>query len=126
MKQVGPGDAIRILVADDNEPAREGLVLLINAQPDMVVTASVGTFAAVLAELEQHPVDVVVMDRGLAAAAVRETLPAPCIVFLTACEPDHALALAQVAGHARLAREELRTGLARTIRGLVRRSRGTA
>lgn len=53
---------IRILMADDHAVVREGLVALVNRQPDMVVVAEAGNGReAVILWQEQHP-DVVVLD----------------------------------------------------------------
>ena len=64
---------LRILLADDHETVREGLRMILNAQPDMQVVATVGDGREAVAEAEKIAPDVVIMDismpgvNGLAA-----------------------------------------------------------
>jgi DNA-binding NarL/FixJ family response regulator len=86
---------IRVLLAEDHETVREGLRLIVDAQPDMRVVAEVGTgHAAVHAAAAVKP-DVVVLDlsmpgmTGLAAArAMRRSGVAGAIVALTRHDDD--------------------------------------
>jgi DNA-binding NarL/FixJ family response regulator len=81
---------LRIVLADDHVTVREGLKLLIQAEPDMVVIAEASDGeTAVRQTLAQNP-DVVVMDismpgmNGLAATrAIRQARPEARIVTLT-------------------------------------------
>jgi len=84
------GRPLRIVLADDHATVRQGLKLLIQAEPDMVVIAEANDGeAAVQQTLETNP-DVVVMDismpgmNGLAATrAIRQAQPDARIVTLT-------------------------------------------
>jgi DNA-binding NarL/FixJ family response regulator len=53
---------LRILLADDHETVREGLRMILNAQPDMQVVATVGDGRDAVAEAEKMTPDVVIMD----------------------------------------------------------------
>jgi two-component system, NarL family, response regulator NreC len=81
---------IRVLLADDHETVRQGLKLLIDAQPDMRVVGEAGDGQAAVAQVPRLRPDVAVLDvsmprmNGLAAArAIRETTPGTAIVALT-------------------------------------------
>lgn len=83
-------DPLRVLLADDHATVRQGLKLLIDAEPDMKVIAEAGDGeSAVRQALELHP-DVVIMDismpgmNGLAATrALKKARPDAVIVTLT-------------------------------------------
>ncbi|MDR5694796.1 MAG: response regulator transcription factor [Armatimonadota bacterium] len=96
---------IRTLVVDDHALFREGLVGILNAQPDFEVVgeAADGTEAVVKAR-ELVP-DLVLMDillpgtNGLEATRlIKQELPATCIVVLTVRDDDEALFQAIRAG----------------------------
>jgi DNA-binding NarL/FixJ family response regulator len=53
---------LRLLLADDHTVVREGLVALINAQPDMEVVAEAGDGRAVIEQVQSCQPDVVIMD----------------------------------------------------------------
>jgi DNA-binding NarL/FixJ family response regulator len=53
---------IRVVIADDEELVREGLVAIVGSQPDLEVVASASDGAAALAAVVQHRPDVVLMD----------------------------------------------------------------
>jgi DNA-binding NarL/FixJ family response regulator len=81
---------IRILLAEDHETVRQGLRLLIDAQPDMQVVGEAGTGVNAIEIAAALGPDVVVMDvtmpemNGLIATRVlRERVPAAAIVALT-------------------------------------------
>jgi len=87
--------SLRVLVVDDEPPARERLKRLLRDQPDVVCVGEAGDGVAALAAIEQLSPDLVLLDvqmpelDGLAvAAALGENGPA--IVFATAHE-SHAL-----------------------------------
>lgn len=69
---------LRILIADDHAVLREGLAMLINAQPDMEVVAQAGTGREALKLAEQTSPDVAVLDVSMpnmgGAEAAREIL----------------------------------------------------
>ena len=84
------GRPLRVVLADDHVTVRQGLKLLIQAEPDMVVVAEASDGeAAVQQTLETDP-DVVVMDismpgmNGLVATrAIKQARPRARIVTLT-------------------------------------------
>ena len=82
--------AIRVLLADDHETVRQGLRLLIDAQPDMQVVAEVGDGRAALQRARALQPTVAIVDvsmpemNGLSVTrALREVLPELAIVVLT-------------------------------------------
>jgi DNA-binding NarL/FixJ family response regulator len=52
----------RVLLADDHEVVREGLRLLIDAQPDLTVVSEVGDGAAAIAAAIEEEPDLVILD----------------------------------------------------------------
>jgi two-component system, NarL family, response regulator NreC len=81
---------LRILLADDHETVREGLRMILNAQPDMQVVATVGDGREAVAEAEKISPDVVIMDismpgvNGLAATTqLMARCPSARILTLT-------------------------------------------
>src|SRR4051794_41837693 len=56
---------IRVLLAEDHETVREGLRLLVNAQPDMQVVAEVSDGRAAVAASTTLKPDVVVLDLSM-------------------------------------------------------------
>jgi DNA-binding NarL/FixJ family response regulator len=84
------GQPLRIVLADDHVTVRQGLKLLIEAEPDMVVVAEAGDGETAVQKSLAASADVVVMDismpgmNGLAAArALLEAQPGARIVTLT-------------------------------------------
>jgi two-component system, NarL family, response regulator DesR len=85
------GRPIRILLVEDNQVFREALELLLGMRADIEVVASVGDGSEVVAAVEKHRPQVVLMDYRLpgmdgvqATAAVREAHPDVAVVCLTA------------------------------------------
>lgn len=81
---------LRILLADDHETVREGLRMILNAQPDMQVVATAGDGREAIAQAERITPDVVIMDismpglNGLAATVqLTERCPAAKVLTLT-------------------------------------------
>jgi DNA-binding NarL/FixJ family response regulator len=99
--------AIRVLVADDQEPVREALRMVLDGEPDIEVVAEAANGAdAVHLALARRP-DVVVMDLrmphgdGIAAITrLTATEPAPKILALTTFDLDEYLFGALAAGAA--------------------------
>ena len=81
---------LRILLADDHETVREGLRMILNAQPDMQVVATAGDGREAIAQAERVTPDVVIMDismpglNGLAATMqLNERCPGAKVLTLT-------------------------------------------
>jgi DNA-binding NarL/FixJ family response regulator len=81
---------LRILLADDHETVREGLRMILNAQPDMQVVATAGDGRDAVAQAERITPDVVIMDismpglNGLAATSqLVERVPSARVLTLT-------------------------------------------
>ena len=86
-----PGSAvIRIVLADDHVTVRQGLKLLIEAQPDMQVVAEASDGSGAVEQARAFKPEVVVMDismpgvNGLVATrALRAQVPGTAVVILT-------------------------------------------
>jgi two-component system, NarL family, response regulator NreC len=83
-------EKLRILLAEDHQTVREGIKLLVNAQPDMEVICEVGDGEAAIKEATRLKPDLLVMDismptmNGLKATKkLRELLPDIKILTLT-------------------------------------------
>lgn len=81
---------LRILLADDHETVREGLRMILNAQPDMQVVATAGDGSEAISQCEKVTPDIVLMDismpgmNGLAATIrLNEKCPAAKVLTLT-------------------------------------------
>jgi DNA-binding NarL/FixJ family response regulator len=81
---------IRVLLADDHETVRQGLRLLLDAQPDMKVVGEAGDGRTAVERCRALRPDVVVMDvtmpelNGLAATRLlKESQPQTAVVALT-------------------------------------------
>jgi len=87
---------IRVLIADDEPPARKKLVRFLEAEPDCSLVAEAADGAAAVEAVRAHTPDVAFLDiqmpklDGLAAVAAMEESRRPLIVFVTAHD-QHAL-----------------------------------
>jgi two-component system response regulator DevR len=103
--QEGAGRQLSLLVVDDHEVVRQGLVSLIGRRPNFQVVAEAGTVAeAIEAARRFHP-DLVIMDVRLpdgsgieACRQIREELPEARVVMLTSFPDEDAVLSAIVAG----------------------------
>ncbi len=90
---------MRVLVADDEAPARARLIALLKSAPgDVQVVGEAGSGSDVLAQCEQQAVDLVLLDirmpgmDGIDAALALAAHPSPpAVIFVTAYH-EHALA----------------------------------
>ena len=89
---------IRIVIVDDHAILREGIVSILNAQPDFEVVGEAGSVAGALEAVEASNPDLVLMDYGLpdgtGLEATKEILtanPQTNIVLLTVHEEDDLL-----------------------------------
>jgi DNA-binding NarL/FixJ family response regulator len=96
---------IRVVVADDHPIVRQGLVALLEAEPDIEVVADVADGrAALVAVSAEHP-DVVLMDLRMdemdgveATRIVRERHASVAVLVLTTYDTDEAIVRAVEAG----------------------------
>jgi DNA-binding NarL/FixJ family response regulator len=84
---------LRILLADDHAVVRDGLKMLINAQPDMIVVGEANTGAGAWQLAQTEAADVVVMDLSLpdlsgarVTARIKQAYPQLKVLVLTAHE----------------------------------------
>jgi DNA-binding NarL/FixJ family response regulator len=111
---------IRVVIAEDNYLLREGVVRLLDAQPEVEIGGACGDFDALLAMVDKEKPDVVLTDirmpptgtdEGVRAANVlREQHPEIGVVMLSQyAEPAYALALLEhgSAGRAYLLKERV-------------------
>ena len=96
---------LRLLVVDDHEVVREGLVALISRRDEFQVVAEAGTMAEAIAAARRFQPDLVVMDVRLpdgsgieACREIRSELPGTRIVMLTSFPDEEAVLSAIVAG----------------------------
>ena len=96
---------LRLLVVDDHEVVREGLVALLSRREDFQVVAEAGTMAEALAAARRFEPDLVIMDVRLpdgsgieACREIRAELPATRGVMLTSYPDEEAVLSAILAG----------------------------
>jgi two-component system response regulator DevR len=96
---------LRLLVVDDHEVVRQGLVALLDRRPGFQVVAEAGTVEEAIAQARLHQPEIVVMDVRLpdgsgveACRAIRAELPETRVVMLTSFPDDEAVLSAIVAG----------------------------
>jgi DNA-binding NarL/FixJ family response regulator len=100
-----PTQPLRVLVVDDHEVVREGLVALLDRRPAFNVVAQAGTVAEALAAADRFEPDLIVMDVRLpdgsgieACRDIRAEKPATRVVMLTSYPDEEAVLSAIVAG----------------------------
>jgi len=99
------GLRIRVFCVDDHPLLREGIALLINNQPDMVVVAQASTAKEAMEGFREHRPDVVLMDIRLpdmsgidAMSAICRDFPDARVIMLTTSEADVEIQRALEAG----------------------------
>ena len=100
-----PDRPIRVVVVDDHEVVRQGVVAMLGAQPDMVVCGQAGNTAEAVSVAETTGPDVVVMDVRLggesgieATREVRSRCPGCAVIMLTSFADEDALLASIMAG----------------------------
>lgn len=121
-------ERIRVLVVDDHEVVRAGILALIERASDVEVVASVSSGEEALELLDALAPDVVVLDHGLpgirGAAVCREIVrrrPRTSVVILTSYLEDGVIHACLAAGaRAYLVKDADATDLVRAIRAVAR------
>lgn len=97
--------AIRLIVIDDHAMVRDGLVSVLNAEPDLEVVAAYSTGPEALASVERDCPDVALVDLRLphmdgveVLVALQRKLPGLRVVMLSSHEGDAAVFRALKAG----------------------------
>jgi DNA-binding NarL/FixJ family response regulator len=98
-------DTFRLLVVDDHEVVRQGLVALLDRRAGFEVVAQAGTVAEAIEQAHRHRPDIVVMDVRLpdgsgieACREIRAELPGTRVVMLTSYPDEEAVMSAIIAG----------------------------
>ncbi len=86
---------IRILIADDHPIVREGLVAILEDQPDMTIVAQANDGQEAIDLFEQHHPDITLLDLRMpkvcgveVITTIRTQFPAACIIMLTIYDTD--------------------------------------
>lgn len=86
---------IRLLVADDHPIVRQGLVAILNAQPDMHVIAEANNGKEVIEQFRLHQPDVAILDLQMpevggveAITTIRTEFPNAAIIMFSIYETD--------------------------------------
>jgi len=102
---VSPGPALRLLIVDDHEVVRQGLVALLDRREEFQVVAEAGTVAEAIEQARKFEPDIVVLDVRLpdgsgieACREIRSELPRTRVVMLTSYPDEEAVLSAIVAG----------------------------
>src|SRR6187401_1573793 len=100
-----PAKPLRLVVVDDHEVVRQGLVAVLDRRPNFQVVAEAGTVEESLEQARRFKPDIVVMDVRLpdgsgveACRDIRAELPGTRVVMLTSFPDDDAVLSAIVAG----------------------------
>src|SRR6202795_2632706 len=96
---------LRLLIVDDHEVVRQGLVALLDRRQGFEVVAEAGTAAEAVDQARRHEPDIVIMDVRLpdgsgveACREIRAERPATRVVMLTSYPDEEAVLSAIVAG----------------------------
>jgi two-component system response regulator DevR len=97
--------ALRILVVDDHEVVRQGLVSLLDRREEFQVVAQAGTVAEAIEQARRFEPDIVILDVRLpdgsgieACREIRSELPKTRVIMLTSYPDEEAVLSAIVAG----------------------------
>lgn len=113
MKSDGP---LKVLIVDDHDIVRKGLVMLISRQEDLVVAGEAGTAAEAVAKTRELSPDVVVMDIRLpdesgieACREIRSQNPDVKVLMLTSYSDEEAVMASIMAGASGYLLKEIRS-----------------
>jgi two-component system response regulator DevR len=100
-----PNQPLRLLVVDDHEVVRQGLVSLLDRRAGFEVVAQAGSVAEAIAQAARHQPDLVIMDVRLpdgsgieAGREIRAAHPETRVVMLTSYPDEEAVLSAIIAG----------------------------
>jgi DNA-binding NarL/FixJ family response regulator len=100
-----PNHPLRLLVVDDHEVVRQGLVSLLDRRAGFQVVAQAGSVAEAIAQAARHQPDLVIMDVRLpdgsgieACREIRAARPETRVVMLTSYPDEEAVLSAIIAG----------------------------
>ncbi|HEX5240196.1 MAG TPA: response regulator transcription factor [Candidatus Limnocylindrales bacterium] len=100
-----PAGPLRLLVVDDHEVVRQGLVALLDRRDAFQVVAEAGSVAEAIDQAARHEPDIVIMDVRLpdgsgieACREIRSARPETKVVMLTSFPDEEAVLSAIVAG----------------------------
>src|SRR5215472_10937591 len=98
-------DRIRVLSVDDHPRMREGIALVINSQPNMLIVAQASNGREAIERFREHEPDVTLMDLRLPdmsgideTVAIRTEFPEARIIILTTFDSDTVQQRALAAG----------------------------
>ena len=107
-RQVMEQDRIRVLSVDDHALLREGIAMIINCQPDMVIVSQASGGKEAIEQYRAHRPDVTLMDLRMpdlsgidALVAIRAEFPEARVIMLTTFESDEEVQRALKAGACR-------------------------
>jgi DNA-binding NarL/FixJ family response regulator len=117
---------VSVFIVDDHPVFRQGLVSILDGEPDLVLVGEASTGRQALGSYRQLQPDVVVMDiqmpemNGIEATAlIRREFPAARIIVLTTYEGDvHALRAMKAGASAYMLKSMVRKELIDTIRAV--------
>ena len=105
MSDLRPPGVLRLLVVDDHEVVRQGLVALLDRREGFQVVAEAGTVAEAIEQARRHQPEIVIMDVRLpdgsgieACREIRAEFPTTRVVMLTSYPDEEAVLSAIVAG----------------------------
>jgi two-component system response regulator DevR len=105
MHDSGERRSLRLLVVDDHEVVRQGLVALLDRREGFEVVAQAGTVAEAVAEAAKFEPDLVIMDVRLpdgsgieACREIRAARPETRVIMLTSYPDEEAVLSAIIAG----------------------------
>jgi two-component system, NarL family, response regulator DevR len=105
MTSQDPARSLRLLVVDDHEVVRQGLVALLDRRSGFEVVAQAGSVAESITMAARHEPDLVIMDVRLpdgsgieACREIRAARPETRVVMLTSYPDDEAVLSAIIAG----------------------------
>ena len=118
---------IRILIVDDHPIVRAGLATLLKKEPGFYLAGGVDSADAALSFLDQHPVDIVLLDLRMPKKAGLDVLPAilgraspPKVLILSSFDYEEEIYRAATAGaHGYLMKDATRVEIVGAIRAVA-------